>query len=95
MDTHNDRETVDSFLRWLTSKVSGLPNQIPINKNQLQELLLGIALFLRDLEMSCFMDPSETTIPPYIADGCLQPSDAGTIGDIVNILYKVVRNQLE
>jgi len=62
---------------------------------QLQELLLGIALFIRDLEFSCFVDPTETTLPDQLADSCMEPSDAESIGGIVESFFKVIQNQLE
>ena len=95
VDTHNDRETLNAFLRWLASKVSGLSNQIPVNKNQLQELLLGIALYLRDLEYSCFVDSSEITVPDYINNSYMEPTDAQSIARIVESFFKAVQNQLE
>jgi len=79
----------------LASKVSGLSNQVHTNKIQLQELLLGIGLFLRDLEFSCFMDPTETTLPDQLADSCMEASDAESIGEIVENFFKVIQNQLE
>jgi len=92
---HNDRITVNGFLRWLALKSSGLSNEMPLNKNQLQELLLGIALFLRDLEYSCFVDHEEISVPSYIINGCLQPTDLEPIADVVDTLIRVVRDQLK
>jgi hypothetical protein len=94
VDTHGDRESLDAFLRWLAGKTSGLSNQIPVNKNQLQELLLGIALILRDLEFSCFMDP-DRAIPDYLTNSCMAPTDAESIAKIVDTLFQVVQDQLE
>jgi hypothetical protein len=94
MDAHNDRETLDSFLCWLALKTSGLSNQVHLNKNQLQELLLGVALILRDLELSCFVD-HEVTVPGYITNGCIKPSDIENIGRVVETLLKVIQEQLE
>ena len=94
-DAHEDRETIDSFLRWLTLKASGLSNQIPLNKNQLQELLLGVALFLRDLEFACFTNTEETSIPPYLVNSCMEATDVDSIGRVVDIIFKAVQDQLE
>jgi len=79
----------------LTLKASGLSNQIPLNKNQLQELLLGVALFLRDLEFACFTNTEETSIPPYLVNSCMEATDVDSIGRVVDIIFKAVQDQLE
>ena len=92
---HNDKISIDAFLRWLASKASGLSNQIPLNKNQVQELLLGIALFLRDLEFCCFVDHDEVHVPDYIVNSCMEPDDLGSISNVVDTLLKTIQNQIE
>ena len=95
MDMHSDRESIDSFLHWLSSKASGLCNQIPLNKNQVQELLLGVALFLRDLEFCCFVNHNEVHIPDYVANSCMETDDLGSISNIVDILLRTIQNQIK
>jgi len=92
---HSDRESIEAFLRWLASKASGLSNQIPLNKNQVQELLLGVALFLRDLEFSCFVNHDEVPVPDYIANSCMQAGDHDSISDVVRTLLGAVQGQIE
>ena len=86
---------MDAFLRWLASKASSLANQIPLNKNKLQELLLGIALVLRDIELSCFVEAEETSIPPYLVNSCMVATDLDSIANVVETISKVVQEQLE
>ena len=86
---------MDAFLRWLASKASSLANQIPLNKNQLQELLLGIALVLRDIELSCFVEVEGTSIPLYLVNSCMVATDLDSIVNVVETISKVVQEQLE
>jgi len=90
----NDRETINYFLRWIATKASGLLNQIPLNKNQVQELLLGVALFLRDLELCCFVDHDEVHVPGYIANSCIQADDLGSIANVVDTLLRATQDQI-
>lgn len=57
--------------------------------------MLGIALVLRDLELSCFMEHEETLIPAYLADSCMQATDFDSIANVVETILKVVQDQLE
>ena len=91
----NDRETTNSFLRWIATKASGLLNQIPLNKNQVQELLLGVALFLRDLEFACFVDHDRVHVPDYIVNSCMQSDDLGPIANVVDTLLRATQGQTE
>jgi len=90
----NDRETNNSFLHWIATKASGLLNQIPLNKNQVQELLLGVVLFLRDLEFACFVDYDEVHVPNYIANSCMQADDLGSIANAVDTLLRATQDQI-
>jgi hypothetical protein len=58
-------------------------------------LLLGVALVLRDLEFSCFVDHDEVTVPGYIINDCMQPDDIEPIGRVVETLLKVIQEQLK
>jgi hypothetical protein len=80
--TLGDHATLDSFLGWLNKRVSALSKQKTLNKNQLQGLLLGIGILIRDIEISQLSDPG--TIPNGIVDCCLLPED-------VNPLFKVMK----
>jgi len=95
MDMHTDRESINAFLRWLAIKASGLSNQIPLNKNQVQELLLGIALLLRDLEFCCFVDHDEVHVPDYIANSCMKPDDLGSISKVLDTLLRAIQDQIK
>ena len=94
-DFHEDRDTVDTFLRWLASKASNLANEVPLNKNQLQELLLGVGLVLRDIEISCFVEAEGTSIPAYLVNSCMEATDLDSIGNVVEAISRVVQEQLE
>ena len=94
-DAHTDREILDSFLHWLDLKASGLSNQIHFNKNQLQELLLRIALFLRDLELSCFADHEEVSMPDHIANSCMEAADIDAMTRVLQTLSKAIKDHLE
>jgi hypothetical protein len=84
---------MDAFLHWLALKASSLPNQVHFNKNQLQELLLGVALFLRDLELSCFVDHKETPIPPFLINSCMEVTDVDPIGEVVETILRAMEEQ--
>ena len=79
----------------MASKASSLANQIPLNKNQLQELLLEVALILRDIEFSCFMEAEGTSIPSYLVNSCMEVTDLESIANVVDAISKVVQEQLE
>ena len=68
-----------------------MAGQIDTNKNQLQELLLGVALVLRDLEFSCFVDHNETPVPGYIIESCMEPDDV----EAITALMKILSDHLE
>jgi len=85
-EAHNDRDTINTFLRWLDSKASALTNQPYLNKNQLQALLLGLALILRDLELSCFVDQNETSVPEHLVNSCMKPDDIGSVASILETI---------
>jgi len=64
-----------------------------VNKNQLQELLLGIGLILRDLEFARFVDADETPMPEYLANSCMEPTDIDSIATVLQILSTVMEDQ--
>ena len=92
---HGDRELLDGFLDWLNLQVSGLTIQIHLNKIQLQQLLLGIGLLIRDLQFCCFTNQSETALPEFLLESCMAKEDALAIGAILDKLSKIVYNYLK
>ena len=82
LGTLGDRATLERFLGWLNKRVSSLSQPTSLNKNQLQELLLGIGLLIRDIELSLY--PYAGTVPDGIEGSCLLPQD-------VNPLFKVMK----
>jgi hypothetical protein len=84
-ETHNNRRSLDGFLKWLDLKISGLSKQKSLNKNQLQELLLGVGLYLRDLELAHFTDHGETSVPDYLANSEMTESDADPLNRVLQL----------
>ena len=75
-------------------QISVVKTQVNLNKNQVQQLLLGIAFVLRDLDLSCFTEPEEH-IPDFLAESCIQKEDALVIESIVERLNQVVFDHLK
>ena len=92
---HDSRELIETFLQWLNSKATGLHKQTPINKNQIQELLLGIGLSLRDLDFANFLDDyDEVLVPPYLISSRLLAEDLQELEKVMNTVQKVVQHHL-
>lgn len=72
---------------------SGLSNQTT-SKNQLQALLLGVGLFLRDHELACFTNHEEVPVPGYIADSGMAASDADSINRVLQSISNAIHNDL-
>jgi len=95
-DIHGDRELIDNFLHWLKSKASGLHKQKSFNKNLVQELLLGIVIALRDLELVNFYeDYDEVLLPPYILSSMMLREDHRELWKAVNNVQEAVQSHLE
>ena len=92
-EAHEDRGQLNDFLKWLTQTASGLSKQA-IFKNQLQEILLGVGLFIRDHEFVCFSDHEETPVPAYLADSCMAASDADPINRVLEMISHAVHKDL-
>ena len=45
-----------------------------------------MALVLRDLEFSCFVDYDETAVPGYIIKSCMEADDVEAITAVMQIL---------
>ena len=86
---------LDGFLNWLSLQVTGVGRQVHLNKNQVQQLLLGTALLLSNMDFACWTDTSETQIPDFLANSCMKKEDTGAISKIVNKLFKVVSDHLK
>lgn len=94
-DIHHDRELIDSYLRWLNSKVSGLHKQASPNKNQIQELLLGIGLALRDLDFVNFVEDYEAVfVPPYLISSAMEAKHLPELAKAIDGIQKVVQHYL-
>jgi len=92
---HSNRESIDSFLLWLDSKSSSLYKQKSLNKNQIQELLLGIGLALRDLEFVNFVeDYDKTPVPSYLLYSNLAAGDLPELQKAMDTVQKVVQHHL-
>lgn len=94
-EIHEDRILLDEFLAWLGVQVTGIATQIHFNKNQLQQLLLGFGLLLRDLEFCLFTDTDETPIPSFLANSCMVKEDALVIKATLDKLYKLVHDHVK
>jgi hypothetical protein len=93
---HGDRDLVETFLHWLNSKAIGLSKQSSFNKNQVQELLLGIGLTLRDLEFANFLeDYNVIPVPAYLVDSKLLATDLPEVGKAMDAIHKAVQFHLK
>ena len=93
-EVHEDRELLKGFLDWLNIQVSLLPSQVHLHKNQLQQLLLGLALTLRDHEIACFSE-EDTPLPKFLAESCMEAADLGDIGDILERMFQIADDHVE
>jgi hypothetical protein len=76
-------------VQWLNQKVSGL-SKTSLNKNKLQELLLGVGLFIRDLELTQFREPDEPPLPEFLINSCMVADDANSIAGVLRSLSDYV-----
>ena len=70
-------------MKWLNKNASDLSKQKHLNKNQLQELLLGIGLYLRDHELACFTEFEETPVPKVLAKRKMVAEDINTMNRVI------------
>ena len=75
-------------------QISGVTTQAHLNKNQLQQLLLGIAFVLRDLDFTCFADPEEI-LPNFLVESCMEKEDALVIAATVDKLSRIIFDHLK
>lgn len=83
------------FLHWLDLEVSELARQSRLNKNQLQQLLLGAGLLIRDLEFSCFTDVDETPMPHFVLFSCMDEKDAEAVEKTLDAMLETICAHLE
>ena len=86
---------MEEFLNWLNLQVSGLPRQVHLHKNQLQQLLLGIAFSLRDLEFVCFTDHEETPLPQFLVGSHMEATDSQEISTALERLFQIVESHIK
>ena len=79
----------ENFLKWLKVQISKLPSQLHLPKKQLQELLLGLGLTLRDHNFACFSE-ADTPLPQFIAESCMEYGDIVQIDAILKKLQMFV-----
>jgi hypothetical protein len=75
----------------LDQKASGLSKQRSLNKNQLQELLLGVGLCLRDHQLSNFADP-DTPLPDFLINSKMTIEDGESITRILQLLSDAIHH---
>ena len=87
---HGSRKSLDEFMRWLHSKIVAMSKQKSLNKNQLQELLLGISICLRDHDLSSITDHEETPVPDYLVSSKMVRKDATSIKAALDLLFDIL-----
>ena len=94
-DLHEDSELFEGFLNWMDRQVSGLSKQVYLHKNQLQELLLGLALAIRDARLACITDHEETPLPPFLLESHLDEDDLQKVGALVDAIFQVIDDHIK
>lgn len=89
-NVHEDRETLEKYLKWLTQKSSWLMKAKHPHKNHWFDLLLGIGLFFRDSYLAFCIDHDETPVPPYVQSSCMEDKDSKVVGEVVKILLHAI-----
>ena len=90
-DTLEDHATLDTFLGWLKKKIAVLAKQVSLNKNQLQELLLGIGLLIRDIDLSQYTN-DHRIIPDEVVESCLVEGDVVPLFAIMKSLSSAINH---
>ena len=86
---------MEGFLHWFDLEVSELTRQSCLNKNQLQQLLLGAGLLIRDLQFLCFTNVDEKPMPHFVLHGCMEEKDAEAVKKILDAMLEIVCNHSE
>jgi len=89
-ETHESYCSLDSFLEWLNQKTSSLSRQRSLNKNQLQEVLLRVSLYLRDIELACFTDHDGTPVPDYLINSKMASSNVYSTNRVLQLLSDTI-----
>jgi hypothetical protein len=78
----------------VTKNATTLSKKRLLSKNQLQELLLGIGLYLRDHTLSCFTDHGETPVPDHIANSKMVPTDIDPLLRVLQLLLDAFHDSI-
>ena len=62
------------------------------NKNQLQELLLGAGICIRDHDLACFTDYEDTPVPDYLVSSKMAARDVDSIRVALNLLFDALQD---
>jgi len=89
------RGVLKEFLKWLQKKASGLLKLKSAHKNHFLELLLGIGLYLRDINLACSADHEETPVPGYMEKSAMKLEDSGILLGVIKSLSKVMDHTLK
>jgi len=87
-----DRKLLDDLFTWLGKQVSGIPEQDSVNKNFLQELLLGIGIIRRDIDFAVWTDLEETEFPDCIHQSKLDNFDSNKVSDMLRSLSAHIKS---
>ena len=91
-EIHGNRHSLDNFMAWLNQEASGLSEQASLNKNQLQELLLGVGLYIRDHTFACFTDFGETPVPRYLKKSKMSPGNIDSITRVMKLCSNAIND---
>jgi hypothetical protein len=94
-EVHAGRKVFVAFLDWLKVQVSGLPVQGHFTKKQLQQLLLGLGLTLRDHELACFTEHAENPLPPFLLDSCMEAADIEVINTTLDNFFDIIDDHVK
>ena len=75
--------------------MSGLSKQAHLHNNQLQELLLGLVLAIRDARLVCITDHEETPIPPFLLESHMDKDDLQKAGTLVDGIFQVIDDHIK
>lgn len=81
---------LQNFLKWLQRKASGLLRVKFPHKNHFLDILLGIGLYLRDINLACSADHEESPVPDYMEDSFMELKDTGVILGVLKSLSKAM-----
>ena len=71
-------------------KVSGLLKLKIVHKNHLLDAALGIGLLLRDIQLVCFAEKGQDTIPDYVVKSCIDLHHYDSALELVGLFKKAL-----